>query len=36
MTLFANVSDNQIFVDALRKYFNGESDPSTLQRLETR
>ena len=36
MTLFANVSDNQIFVGALRKYFNGESDPSTLQRLETR
>ena len=36
MTLFANVSDNQIFVDALSKYFNGESDPSTLQRLETR
>ena len=34
MTLFANVSDNQIFVDALRKYFNGESDPSTLQRLQ--
>ena len=34
MTLFANVSDNQIFVDALSKYFNGESDPSTLQRLE--
>ena len=36
MTLFANVSDNQIFTDALSKYFNGESDPSTLQRLETR
>jgi uncharacterized protein (DUF1810 family) len=36
MTLFANVSDNQIFVDAPSKYFNGESDPSTLQRLETR
>lgn len=35
MTLFADISDNQIFVDALSKYFNGESDPSTLQRLET-
>ena len=34
MTLFTNVSDNPIFVDALSKYFNGESDPSTLQRLE--
>ena len=34
MTLFANVSGNQIFVDALRKYFKGESDPSTLQRLQ--
>ena len=34
MTLFAQATpDDQIFQDALEKYFNGESDPSTLQRL---
>jgi uncharacterized protein (DUF1810 family) len=33
MTLFANATDNQVFVDALRKYFRGRSDPSTLERL---
>jgi uncharacterized protein (DUF1810 family) len=35
MTLFANATGNQVFVDALRKYFKRRSDPSTLQRLET-
>ena len=35
MTLFANTTDNQIFADALSKYFKGESDPATLERLET-
>ena len=35
MTLFASATDNQVFVDALRKYFKGTSDPSTLERLET-
>ena len=34
MTLFARASlDNQVFVDALQKYFNGEFDPATLERL---
>jgi uncharacterized protein (DUF1810 family) len=34
MTLFAQVTaDNQVFVEALRKYCNGELDPSTLERL---
>lgn len=34
MTLFAKASDdNQIFLDALQKYFAGEFDPLTLQRL---
>jgi uncharacterized protein (DUF1810 family) len=34
MSLFASVtSDNQIFKDALEKYFGGELDPLTLQRL---
>jgi uncharacterized protein (DUF1810 family) len=34
MSLFASVtSDNQIFKDALQKYFGGELDPHTLQRL---
>lgn len=33
MTLFADTTDNQVFVDALRKYFKGKSDPSTLDRL---
>jgi uncharacterized protein (DUF1810 family) len=35
MTLFADTSDNQVFLDALNKYFQGKSDPLTLQRLET-
>ncbi len=34
MTLFANVApDGQIFKDALEKYFGGEPDPLTLERL---
>ena len=34
MTLFATVaSDNQVFKDALEKYFGGEPDPLTLERL---
>jgi uncharacterized protein (DUF1810 family) len=33
MTLFANTADNQIFAEALRKYFKGKSDPGTLERL---
>ena len=32
MTLFASVaSDNQVFKDALDKYFGGEPDPLTLR-----
>ena len=35
MTLFASVAaDNQIFKAALEKYFGGESDPLTSQRLD--
>jgi uncharacterized protein (DUF1810 family) len=34
MTLFAHAtSDNQVFTEALRKYFGGEFDPLTLERL---
>jgi uncharacterized protein (DUF1810 family) len=34
MTLFAHAStDNQLFIDALRKYFDGEFDPATLERV---
>jgi uncharacterized protein (DUF1810 family) len=34
MTLFASAtSDNQIFKDALEKYFAGELDPLTIERL---
>src|SRR5215471_17124432 len=34
MTLFAEVThDNQIFKDALQKYFDGEPDRLTLERL---
>lgn len=34
MTLFAHATaDNHVFMDALRKYFNGEGDPLTLERL---
>lgn len=35
MTLFASVApDNQVFKDALQKYFAGESDPLTMERLD--
>lgn len=34
MTLFANVAtDSQVFEDALLKYFNGDPDPLTVERL---
>ena len=34
MTLFAHVSpDNQVFKTALTKYFAGEDDPATIERL---
>ena len=33
MTLFANVAPNDIFSEALVKYFGGEADPATLERL---
>jgi uncharacterized protein (DUF1810 family) len=34
MTLFAHAApDNQVFADALQKYFSGEFDPATLARL---
>jgi uncharacterized protein (DUF1810 family) len=34
MTLFAHAtSDNQVFLDALDKYYGGERDDSTLQKL---
>jgi uncharacterized protein (DUF1810 family) len=34
MTLFAQAAPDQaIFAEALRKYFDGEPDPGTLQRL---
>lgn len=34
MTLFAQASaDDRVFTDALRKYFAGEYDPLTLERL---
>ena len=34
MTLFAHATpDNQIFLDGLAKYFGGEEDPRTLERL---
>jgi uncharacterized protein (DUF1810 family) len=34
MTLFARTaSDNQVFMDALQKFFAGEFDPPTLERL---
>ena len=34
MTLFASVaSDNQVFQDALDRYFGGQPDPLTLERL---
>ena len=34
MTLFANVTtDNQVFLEALKKYFHGDFDKSTIERL---
>jgi|SRR5579883_2626363 len=34
MTLFAHAAaDNQVFVEAIAKYFGGEYDPMTLERL---
>jgi uncharacterized protein (DUF1810 family) len=34
MTLFAHATpDNQVFLDALQKYFAGKFDPLTIQRL---
>jgi len=34
MTLFAKVTpDNQVFKDALQKYFGGELDSFTLERI---
>jgi uncharacterized protein (DUF1810 family) len=34
MTLFAHATaDNEIFTEALRKYFGGEHDPLTLEKL---
>jgi uncharacterized protein (DUF1810 family) len=34
MTLFAHATDDdQVFSDALRKYFGGVEDPLTLQRI---
>jgi uncharacterized protein (DUF1810 family) len=34
MTLFTHATaDNQVFVDAVAKYFGGEYDPLTLERL---
>jgi uncharacterized protein (DUF1810 family) len=36
ITLFANATaDNQVFTDALQKYFKGERDPLTLDRLRS-
>jgi uncharacterized protein (DUF1810 family) len=36
MTLFADAaSDNQVFTEALRKYFGGAFDPLTLERLRS-
>jgi uncharacterized protein (DUF1810 family) len=36
MTLFAHAAeDNEVFVGALDRYFDGECDPVTLQRLQT-
>ena len=35
MTLFAHAtSDNAVFEDALQKYFEGEFDPYTIERLK--
>jgi uncharacterized protein (DUF1810 family) len=35
MTLFAHATpDNEVFIDALKKYFGGQFDPATLARLQ--
>jgi uncharacterized protein (DUF1810 family) len=35
MTLFAHATpDNQVFLEALQVYFNGQFDPATLARLQ--
>ena len=33
MTLFAQVSQDDVFIRALEKFFDGEEDPLTLERL---
>jgi uncharacterized protein (DUF1810 family) len=34
ISLFARATpDNEVFLEALRKYFGGEPDPQTLQRI---
>jgi len=33
-TLFANVSDDNVFEQVLQKYFNGQHDQETLRRLQ--
>ena len=33
MTLFAKVSDQPVFKQVLEKYYNGNKDPNTLERL---
>jgi uncharacterized protein (DUF1810 family) len=36
MTLFTHATpDNQVFLDALQKYFDGKFDPATLRQLES-
>ena len=36
ITLFAHATpDNQVFLDALQKYFDGKFDPATLRQLES-
>jgi uncharacterized protein (DUF1810 family) len=36
ITLFANATaDNQVFMDALQKYFGGKFDPLTMERLKS-
>lgn len=34
MTLFARVADGGVFQKALEKYFGGEEDPLTVEKLE--
>ena len=33
MTLFAEIAPNDIFGEALTKYFGGQTDPATIERL---